>query len=144
MEVVLRVTKRMRFIENIPAFVLEPPLFKCFFNYHYFCLRSSTRWCQARSMHSFFKLPAWKPEIKDALPLQRSKMTSSFVRACTVTSLKIVYTTSTFSAVISLRSQCWTDENWSSHRQASNSLHFLYRACTRITAFFFSSLTKFV
>ena len=36
MEVVLRVTKRMRFIENIPAFVLEPPLFKCFFNYHYF------------------------------------------------------------------------------------------------------------
>ena len=36
MEVVLRVTKRMRFIENIPAFVLEPPLSKCFFNYHYF------------------------------------------------------------------------------------------------------------
>ena len=34
MEVVLRVTKRMRFIEDIPA--LESPLFKCFFNYHYF------------------------------------------------------------------------------------------------------------
>ena len=31
MEVVLSVTKRMRFIENIPAFVLESPLFKCFF-----------------------------------------------------------------------------------------------------------------